>query len=77
MVWGGGGIGARKWMRGAELTSAIETQAHYHAGWVYVVSPEELERQVDLGWVCVGVGVGAEGFDRRVPDAVWSFNGFG
>ena len=50
--------------------AAVEAQAEVHARRVDVVAPEELEGFFDLGEVRVGAGIGAEGLDGRIPDAV-------
>jgi len=53
-------------------TSSVEAESHCHSAWVDVVPPKQLERLVDLGQVCVCVGVGAEGFDGGIPYTIWS-----
>lgn len=53
----------------------VEAEPEVHSPRVYVVAPQELKGQVDLGEVGVGLGVGADALYRAVPDAVcrnWS-----
>ena len=51
-------------------TTAVEAHAQINFGRVNIVVPEQLQTLVDAGKIGVGVDVGTDGRDYRVPGPV-------
>lgn len=50
--------------------ASVEPEPEVHPPRVDVVPPQELKSLVDLGEVCMGLGVGTQALYRAVPDTV-------